>query len=194
MQIKIKTTNGLTILINDQIHVHIAKGCYRGFRSHYEATKERVEFPGGIKWIITFFCSDHPEIVCEYDSESKWKQMLEELEKAVNHIDGKARRIVSDQDLANLEKIEKLINVYDVTYDTSIDWGSVELLETFHRLKYNLRHFDQYFQLTPQEENYFDVDCECGWWGSSKWLLGGGEIADTGDHDDCYCPVCGRVQ
>jgi hypothetical protein len=33
----------------------------------------------------------------------------------------------------------------------------------------------------------------CGWWGSSGLLHGGTAIADTGDHEDCYCPICGKV-
>ena len=33
---------------------------------------------------------------------------------------------------------------------------------------------------------------KCGWWGSSELLDGGGQIADTGDYGDCYCPVCGN--
>jgi hypothetical protein len=44
------------------------------------------------------------------------------------------------------------------------------------------------------KNNFYTVKCEkCGWWGSSKFLEGGGQIADTGDYDDCYCPVCGNA-
>lgn len=55
---------------------------------------------------------------------------------------------------------------------------------------------------TPEElevkievaDNYFPVQCQtCGWFGSSAELHGGHAIADTGDHSDCYCPVCGQV-
>jgi hypothetical protein len=39
--------------------------------------------------------------------------------------------------------------------------------------------------------NYYYCECpKCGWKGSSEFLLGGGPIADTGDYDDVYCPVC----
>ena len=42
-----------------------------------------------------------------------------------------------------------------------------------------------------EEGNYYKAECSnCGWWGSSKYLGGGGAIADTGDHFDCYCPIC----
>lgn len=38
---------------------------------------------------------------------------------------------------------------------------------------------------------YFWVHCEnCGWMGSSILLHGGGQIADTGDYGDTYCPKC----
>lgn len=44
----------------------------------------------------------------------------------------------------------------------------------------------------PADPNssYYTVACECGWYGSSELLNGGNEIADTGDHEDTYCPVC----
>lgn len=39
--------------------------------------------------------------------------------------------------------------------------------------------------------NYYTAECSrCGWWGGSNLLEGGGQIADTGDYGDCYCPVC----
>lgn len=41
---------------------------------------------------------------------------------------------------------------------------------------------------------WFNVECqECGWKGSSEFLDGGGQIADTGDYGDTYCPNCGQV-
>lgn len=42
---------------------------------------------------------------------------------------------------------------------------------------------------------YFVAECgECGFKGSSEEWLGGGQIADTGDYGDCYCPVCNSVE
>lgn len=52
-----------------------------------------------------------------------------------------------------------------------------------------------YCAASPEDiaDNYYTAECsECGWWGSSKLLDGGGAIADTGDHFDCTCPVCGN--
>jgi hypothetical protein len=41
---------------------------------------------------------------------------------------------------------------------------------------------------------YFNVQCQkCGWTGSSEHLDGGGQIADTGDYGDTYCPNCGQI-
>lgn len=41
---------------------------------------------------------------------------------------------------------------------------------------------------------WFNVCCQnCGWTGSSEWLDGGHQIADTGDYGDTYCPNCGQV-
>lgn len=41
---------------------------------------------------------------------------------------------------------------------------------------------------------YFVAQCEnCGFKASSQEWLGGGQIADTGDYGDGYCPVCGAI-
>jgi hypothetical protein len=43
------------------------------------------------------------------------------------------------------------------------------------------------------KERYFPVRCErCGFEGCSCDWDGGGQIADTGDYDDIYCPKCGQ--
>lgn len=44
-----------------------------------------------------------------------------------------------------------------------------------------------------KQEGFYLAECECGWWGSSSLLEGGGAIADTGDHFDCSCPFCGSA-
>ena len=41
---------------------------------------------------------------------------------------------------------------------------------------------------------FFVAQCEkCGFKGTSDEWKGGGQIADTGDYGDFYCPVCGQV-
>ena len=40
-------------------------------------------------------------------------------------------------------------------------------------------------------DRYWKARCEeCGWSGSSKKLLGGEPLADTGDYNDLFCPRC----
>lgn len=42
------------------------------------------------------------------------------------------------------------------------------------------------------KERYYPAECEnCHFKGSSSEWTGGGQIADTGDYDDSYCPRCG---
>lgn len=41
-----------------------------------------------------------------------------------------------------------------------------------------------------EKEKYWDFECECGLIGYSNILLGGGQIADTGDYGNTYCPCC----
>lgn len=42
-----------------------------------------------------------------------------------------------------------------------------------------------------EKEHYFTAKCTvCGWWGPSNLLQGGVAIADTGDYDDAWCPIC----
>ena len=68
--------------------------------------------------------------------------------------------------------------------------------ETVGRMRENLKIAPiSYNELTEKDklENYYLVGCdECGWWGSSRPLNGGGAIGMTGDHFDCTCPVCGK--
>lgn len=45
---------------------------------------------------------------------------------------------------------------------------------------------------TVRSPKYFMCKCQCDWIGSSEYLDGGGQIGDTGDYADCYCPKCGN--
>ncbi len=44
-----------------------------------------------------------------------------------------------------------------------------------------------------EKEKYWEFVCKCGFEGLSLFVLGGGQIADTGDYGNCYCPACGEV-
>lgn len=44
------------------------------------------------------------------------------------------------------------------------------------------------------KHNRWFAECEkCGWIGSSLVMNGGGQIADTGDYSDAYCPKCHSI-
>ena len=73
------------------------------------------------------------------------------------------------------------------------DWGVVNQIDCLDRLVKNLKIAPLCFKFCPPESNFYTAMCgKCGWWGSSEFLDGGGQIADTGDYGDCYCPVCGN--
>lgn len=47
---------------------------------------------------------------------------------------------------------------------------------------------------SQEELQYWSAKCmSCGWEGSSKHLLGGKPIADTGDYGEVSCPSCGST-
>ena len=59
-----------------------------------------------------------------------------------------------------------------------------------------IRHLTKRLNYQPYNRNeklkFYDFKCEeCGCEGLSIELLGGGQIADTGDYSDSYCPACG---
>ncbi|PHJ51081.1 hypothetical protein VF06_37805 [Nostoc linckia z4] len=68
-------------------------------------------------------------------------------------------------------------------------------IEALYHAMHNLQFGHKYFEKLPDNErHWFDAECEkCGWFGSSEYLMGGGAIADTGDYDDCRCPVCNSL-
>src|SRR6185503_2321145 len=100
--------------------------------------------------------------------------------------------LITDTDLKALALIKKLIDADDETDDSHLDYQNIELEEAFNRISHNLKHGHNYFKILPDsEKKWFNAKCEsCGWFGSSEYLLGGGQIADTGDYDDTYCPIC----
>lgn len=102
--------------------------------------------------------------------------------------------MIAKQDLENIEKIKELLKPDDAKANT-IDWNKVMLIDTLDRVVNNLRIAHVSYCPASDEDianRYYTAECNvCGWWGSSKLLEGGGQIADTGDYGDCNCPVCG---
>jgi hypothetical protein len=56
----------------------------------------------------------------------------------------------------------------------------------------------QSFQPLTDEDTkarYYLAECgNCGWWGSSRLLEGGGFLAGCDDYDDSCCPLCGASE
>lgn len=104
--------------------------------------------------------------------------------------------MITDRDKRNVEAIKGFIDSF-TTFDfehPEVDWEKVSWIETLDTMIYNLTIApDSYRDVSEQDlkDGYYTVICPCGWWGSSRLLLGGGQIADTGDYFDCTCPVCG---
>lgn len=68
------------------------------------------------------------------------------------------------------------------------DWCSL-----LGKLVNNLEKAPKSYRPSSYGDEFYDAGCEeCGWWGSSELLDGGGQIADTGDYSDSFCPVCGN--
>jgi hypothetical protein len=105
--------------------------------------------------------------------------------------------MITERDKEIVGKIKKYLDKQAIIDEFEIDWEKIEWITTLDRLVNNLTIAPYSFKnCSPEdnEERYYTAECDnCGWWGSSKYLDGGGAIADTGDHFDCYCPVCGNV-
>lgn len=116
--------------------------------------------------------------------------------------------MITEQDILTIKKLQKFLNnlatnPIETSNDLEGDWGKVNVdwekvnwIELLDKLVYNLQIAPfSYREISDEDkiDNYFTAECnECGWFGSSKHLLGGYQIADTGDYGDCFCPVCGN--
>ena len=69
-----------------------------------------------------------------------------------------------------------------------------ELEEQVKSLKETCIELSKRAVYTEEEKNdYWEFECECGFTGYSMLVLGGNQIADTGDYGNCYCPCCGNI-
>lgn len=69
-----------------------------------------------------------------------------------------------------------------------------ELEEQISSLKNTCIELGKRVVYTKKEKNeYWEIDCECGFVGLSMFSNGGSQIADTGDYGSCYCPCCGET-
>lgn len=70
-----------------------------------------------------------------------------------------------------------------ITYSTTFP--------SYHPLEGQSTYFVEKFLNSIDKNNYFFSQCnDCGWMGCSSAMEGGGQIADTGDYSDVYCPKC----
>ncbi len=123
--------------------------------------------------------------------ERSYREKLAEIEEA----EAEMKTLITASDKAAFEKIRKLITQADKTEAGGLDYESHELYVVLDRAIFNLENGLNYFKKLPESEtHWFDAECgACGWFGSSQYLQGGSQIADTGDYGDCYCPVCGDI-
>lgn len=104
--------------------------------------------------------------------------------------------MITEQDISTVEKIKYILNVLAEDGETGVNWEYVSMIEVLDRMVSNLKIAPESYRNASSEdieERYYTAECtHCGWYGSSKLLDGGGQIADTGDYCDCTCPVCGN--
>lgn len=102
--------------------------------------------------------------------------------------------MITKEDINTIEGIKEIIIKMVDVGENDIDWEKVKMLQTLDKLVSNLKIADVSYQHASKEDienNYYTAECyNCGWWGSSRLLNGGDQIADTGCYGDSYCPVC----
>ena len=88
-------------------------------------------------------------------------------------------------------KITEIINYLKHNIDDKNFKQLYEYIDLLNTLVYKLEISLNKSELSIYDDYYYNVICKkCNWTGSSKFLLGGCQIADTGDYDDLYCPFC----
>lgn len=98
--------------------------------------------------------------------------------------------MITENDIKEVESIKQMLNE---KLNIEFSWEIANKIECLDRLVKNLRIAPVSFRFCRPESNFYTAECDkCGWWGSSELLDGGGQIADTGDYGDSYCPVCGN--
>ena len=106
--------------------------------------------------------------------------------------------MITEEDYNIIQDIKEKLNESAVVSDTEMDWKIVNQIEVLDKVVSNLRIAKFSFRPVSKEDlekRHYTAECaQCSWWGSSKLLEGGGQIADTGDYGDACCPVCGSLE
>ncbi len=107
-------------------------------------------------------------------------------------------KMITDDDEKVVQSIIEFIKKHEITWDSSVDWEKVKWVDTLSRMINNLKIAPESYKMCSAEdmlESFYTSKCgECGWYGSSKLLDGGSQIADTGDYSESTCPVCGNSE
>ncbi len=100
--------------------------------------------------------------------------------------------MITEKDIQIAENLKKHLRGLS-GFENHENWDWISLID---KMIHNLKIAPESFKPVSKdkEQKFFTVEChKCGWWGSSELLEGGGQIADTGDFDDTYCPVCYNI-
>jgi hypothetical protein len=93
--------------------------------------------------------------------------------------------------------VKKAIELLEKAREMARGFMVVENLEKYEELRLLLDSIKAELRkgvLADASSRYYNVKCKkCGWYGSAEFVDGGGQIADTGDYDDIFCPACGSV-
>ena len=98
--------------------------------------------------------------------------------------------MITEIDIKQIEEIKVFLRK---KLTRKFNWEIANQIDCLDRVVSNLHIAPLSYKFCPTDSNFYTADCpKCGWWGSSELLTGGGQIADTGDYGDTYCPVCGN--
>jgi len=101
--------------------------------------------------------------------------------------------MITEDDIKQVNEIKEILSAINQKIEYKFNWEIVNKIDCLDRLVKNLKIAPLSFKFCPPGGQFYTAECKkCGWWGSSELLDGGGQIADTGDYGDCYCPVCGN--
>ena len=107
--------------------------------------------------------------------------------------------MITQIDKETVKKICEFLEKNHVNLDKNrVNWETVDWIILLNKMVYNLDIASLSYRNCTNEDKkrgYFTVEClDCGWWGSSRLLNGGGPLGDTGDYSDSTCPVCDRSE
>lgn len=107
-----------------------------------------------------------------------------------------AKEMIRPVDKETAKQLMKYLSELAYQQDGGINREMEQYHDLVDRMVSNLVIAPQSYRKPSKKDlgqSYYHASCDkCGWHGSSRLLWGGGPIADTGDYDSCYCPVCGN--